>query len=480
MTKPILITLLLSAAPALACTCAGYPSPKQAWQESPLVFAGIIEKTHPKTTGPIPAAEQTAWARVTEPFKGVNKDEILVLHERFSSCFAAFPENVPYLFYLFPGEKAGTWHMAGCRRSRALADAVEDLKFLRGLPASARGNTVSGNVILWENDPVKGFRIQRLPAIPVHAIGASHTYDTITGATGAYEFRNLSPGVYNINVDYPKGLTLRFTTAIGRISQAARPASNRDDSTELEVTTDSANGLEFTLAPDTLITGRVLDPGGRPMKGVCLEIESLQARTPRFHLPQPICTNDDGSYMLGKVAPGSFRVVANPDGVITADEPFGRLYYPGTPNPSNANTVTIAEGQHLANIDFHVPKIAPRIELQGRLLFSDGVPVPHQTIDYRPDSGVGQQQTRTSPNGEFLIHVLAGHPGKLTGEIYLLDDFAGACPQFARNVQSSSFSISLKSNPTPVARDKSLSAIDVVFLIPSCRPWLEHVTNLRK
>src|SRR5436190_23655169 len=94
---------------AWACSCSGYPSVKGAWLDSPLVFGGLVDKTDPKITSErIMAGEQTAWVRVTEPFQGVTKDQVLELRDQFSSCFGGFREGTELLFYLHPGQKQGT------------------------------------------------------------------------------------------------------------------------------------------------------------------------------------------------------------------------------------------------------------------------------------------------------------------------------------------------------------------------------------
>src|SRR5690348_7059121 len=112
-----IILLTIMAAPVWACSCAGYPSAKDAWRGSPLVFIGSIDKTNPQLIDErLMSGEQHAWVRVNEPFKGVTKDQVFELRDQFSSCFGGFREGTTLLFYLHPGEKQGTWVAPACYR----------------------------------------------------------------------------------------------------------------------------------------------------------------------------------------------------------------------------------------------------------------------------------------------------------------------------------------------------------------------------
>jgi Carboxypeptidase regulatory-like domain len=71
-----LFLLAIVCVPTWACSCSGYWSAKDAWIDSSLVFVGTVDKTDPKITGDRDIfGEQIAWVRVSEPFKGVQKDQ---------------------------------------------------------------------------------------------------------------------------------------------------------------------------------------------------------------------------------------------------------------------------------------------------------------------------------------------------------------------------------------------------------------------
>ena len=334
---------------------------------------------------------------------------------------------------------------------------------------------------MWEDDPVKGFHLSRvLAGVRVRAMGTPSSYETVTDTQGLYEFRDLRPGAYTIKIDSPEGTTLRFPIAYGKTGLGrGHTGSYTEDDTQLEVTAESGNGFDFNLASDTRISGHVLDPNGHPMRDVCLEVEPLQGASPSGSRIFA-CTKPDGSYLLDKMPPGTYRIVANRNGQMTAAAPFGRLYYPGTPELDRAGVLTIAADQHLDGIDVHVAELARRIELRGRLTFSNDVPLANQSLDFRGNDGGYQQYGRTDADGKFAMQILAERPGKLTGQISIWRGQESACPQFEAKFNPNGFAVFLNSTPYSVAGDRSLSGIELVFPFASCDAWLKHEAERKK
>jgi hypothetical protein len=127
--------------------CFGWPTAKQAWEGSPLVFAGVVEDVRVLISEE-PFAVQQVKVRVVEPFKGAATDQIVELRQPINGCSPNFQQSNRELFYLHPSREAGYWNAPGCHRNRSLGDAADDLVFLRALPGSARGNRLSGSVEL--------------------------------------------------------------------------------------------------------------------------------------------------------------------------------------------------------------------------------------------------------------------------------------------------------------------------------------------
>jgi hypothetical protein len=111
--------------------------------------------------------------------------------------------------------------------------------------------------------------------------------------------------------------------------------------------------------------------------------------------------------------------------------------------------------------------------LRGRLIFGDGVPLADQSLDFRGNDGRYQQYGRTDANGNFVMEILAGRPGTLTGEISIWRGEEVGCPQFSAKFNPNRWAVFLKSPPYPVAGDASLSGIELAFPFPSCDAWLK-------
>lgn len=165
---------------------------------------------------------------------------------------------------------------------------------------------------------------------------------------------------------------------------------------------------------------------------------------------------------------------------MTAAAPFGRLSYSGTREVANAESVNVTAGQHVDGIDFHVAELARRIELRGRLTFGNGAALADQSVEFTGNDLRYREHGRTDAEGGFVVRVLAGRPGSLIGKIRVSRNEIGKCPQFEVNPRPDAYPVILTSTPYPVAGDKSLSEIQVLFPFPSCDAWLRQEAKRKK
>jgi hypothetical protein len=104
--RKALLAMLLSTAGSWACSCAGWPSAKGAWAESPLVFVGSVTKIQNGNVGGAVAGgemywgEQSVWVRVDEAFKNTKIGESLRLEQPGHNCAPKFRAGDRVLFYL--------------------------------------------------------------------------------------------------------------------------------------------------------------------------------------------------------------------------------------------------------------------------------------------------------------------------------------------------------------------------------------------
>jgi hypothetical protein len=134
----------------------------------------------------------------------------------------------------------------------------------------------------------------------------------------------------------------------------------------------------------------------------------------------------------------------------------------------------VAAGRHVEGIDIRVTELARRIDLRGRLTFSDGVAVANKPATFSAHAGRYRQNGRTDGEGRFEMRILAGRPGMLSGEIMISRQQASACPEAGKKFEPEEIAAFLQSTPYPVAGDVNLAEIRVVFSFPSCKAPLKR------
>lgn len=459
----------LTFVPAWACSCGAWPSAKQAWEESPAVFVGRVERTEPDANSDehYLYKGQTAWVRVEDPFKGVSADETLTLSQPSHNCAPKFKPGQSVLLYLYPTGKSGVWEAPGCYRSRDMAEAADDLLFLRALPGSAKGNRLSGTVELFERSAAEGFRKSKaISGIHVTVSGDGHSMETLTNADGIYELYGLAPGKYKVDVKVPRGLKLDFPVIQGPVENTLKVGLRNQ---EFELGPHSEISVDFVLMADNRMSGRVLDPEGKPMDGVCLELEPAAGKAGPYSVFD--CTKSGGKYTLEEMPAGQYRIVANRSGRMTASEPFAKLYYPGVAERDKASVITIGTGETLTDLDIRVLAVAKRVSLSGRLQFNDRAPVPDSDVQFVSAEHEYHERTSTEADGSFNFSVIAGKVGELHGEIRIFRTEADQCPQFGASFNPNGFMTTLSTPPIAISTEKDQSGIILTLPFRSCKDW---------
>lgn len=164
----ILAIGLLVSAPAHACKCM-FPPVETALADATAVFEGRVVSIAGTPSGdPPPLGELVVTLRVVRTWKGVESDERIEVRTNGSSaaCGYTFAKDQSYLVYARTSEDQKL-HVSSCSRTKALADAVEDLTFL------GAGSTP---VHIESNAADKGMTSDagaRIPSAPVGATAAA-------------------------------------------------------------------------------------------------------------------------------------------------------------------------------------------------------------------------------------------------------------------------------------------------------------------
>src|SRR5215204_4317253 len=147
---PLVLTAL--AERAEACSCMMGQPPCAAFGAASAVFIGTAADVRVREAKSVEAARaEPDWTPVVvrfavlQPFLGVEGTEVEVVTGRGGGdCGYYFRKGETYLVYAFGGRDGKPLATSICSRTRPVADASEDLEFLRGL--GARGSGVSIDV----------------------------------------------------------------------------------------------------------------------------------------------------------------------------------------------------------------------------------------------------------------------------------------------------------------------------------------------
>jgi len=190
-----------------------------------------------------------------------------------------------------------------------------------------------------------------------------------TDAEGAFKFDGVEAGDYFLNVEKQGFVAERRTAFAGRV---VRVASGQD-----------VGGLEYKLQPQTVITGRVVDDEGEPVRDISVAV--MQRRflngKRRWAEFQHGTTNDLGEFRIFNLPPGKVIVSAKPVrravptvGSLAASLPAGRneqqyfqTFHPNALEAGQATVIETSAGQTVSNVDIQLQRVAV-YRIRGRVV----------------------------------------------------------------------------------------------------------------
>jgi hypothetical protein len=267
---------------------------------------------------------------------------------------------------------------------------------------------------------------------------------TVTDDAGAFVFTGVAAANYTIEAAKPAYVTVLYgAKRSGGFSQGV-PVAVLDH--------QRVTGIELRMPHGAVITGALRYTDGRPASGVSVQFTAMETvngeRRPGLDGRLGI-TDDRGMYRFFGLAAGDYLLMARPSpafGSLTGGSdtrqvspeeiqwaqqalassqgtaaaspapPPGRaiafapVYYPGSPDASNATAVTVRVGEERAGIDFTIAPV-PTAVVAGQVIGLDGAPATGATVGLTPlASGtdfisaiVGRLGGRPSPDGAFAI-----------------------------------------------------------------------------
>jgi Carboxypeptidase regulatory-like domain len=234
---------------------------------------------------------------------------------------------------------------------------------------------------------------------------------TTTDESGVYEFKELRAGRYTVSAS--KG------SYVGVSYGQLRPT---DAPKLLDILNNQlVERVDLSLPRGSVVRGRVVDEFGEPASEVQIATERYQfVQGQRRLVPagRTVTTNDIGEFRLFGIPPGQYYLTAkwrNPNGMMpngSANDrtAYSPLYFPGTVNVTEAQRITLAAGQELADVVLVLqPTRASRVS--GTVLGVDGKPLtPGMLMVVQTNVGFGMSMagsTQMRPDGTFTVTGLA-------------------------------------------------------------------------
>jgi hypothetical protein len=400
IARNLLATLLFFASvlwPASvdACSCATEGLPCGAAWSADAVFVGHVVSIETLTTPGNLTSRRHVELAVLEAFRGVQLSQ-LSLVAGGTNCDYPFRMGETYVVYAYRSAD-GQLSTSICARTRPVAEATEDLTYLRSLATLDMGSParVDGRVQLWEYPAPPGGQLKPVPRVAVTATGGGRTFSARTNDRGEFELTGLTLGTYNLLASAPDGYdAVNLTLGIRDPRGCGTPT--------------------LYIRHDGRVTGRVVDSRGGGISGLPLELVlAAELDTPGGSRTRvQTWTNRDGTFELRLVQPGECLLGFNSirphnGGRLT----FPRALHPGVLEPTAATRIQVTAGERMRLGNFVVPETIKLVNVSGIVVDEAGLPIRGAYVALRDRTegpNVIGSRFVTGDDGRFAFSLVDG------------------------------------------------------------------------
>ncbi|MBI1760049.1 MAG: carboxypeptidase regulatory-like domain-containing protein [Acidobacteria bacterium] len=283
------------------------------------------------------------------------------------------------------------------------------------VPVSAQSNNaaarptgtgvISGRVSIGEK-PVMGVVVGLMNGQTFNVSDTGAVVKATTDAEGRYRMNQVPAGSFRVAALAPGYVQ----TADNALPFEQGKAVNLREGETIE-------NMDFTLARGGVVTGKVMDPAGKPLVEERLSVWQLDAQGRKTSWNPPgaafpmIQTDDRGLYRIYGLAEGRYLLAAGTSGadnvIVTrvSGTTYKRTFYPDTTDETQAKAIEVSAGGEAKDIDIRlVADTVKGFGVLARVVDADtGVPVPNVRLMYsaiRGERGVmGGSMVIADPQG---------------------------------------------------------------------------------
>jgi hypothetical protein len=374
----------------LACSCAEHtPTCQEYWQSSD-VFSGIVTEISSASQGALSPGSVTSARHelsvrvaVDEKYRDTIGSEVVVSTGLGGGdCGFPFERGEAYLVYAYLNPESQQLETSICTLTKRLADAQDDLSYIKGASAVGEGTELYGRVLDYTRSAAgtvieSGF----LAGANVKLEGPKGSLKIASDENGRYSWRALPAGKYTIAASLPN------YTRVG----SGEPA--------FELTGKGCREFTLLLQLDGQVSGRVLSADGQPIARQGVELVDVRGNgLAELHSE----TDTDGVYHFSGVRPGDYFVGVNLSSVPNASHPYLKTYTPSSQDSQSAAIVHLAKAEAVDGQDIIISLRTESREVKGHVTWPDGKPAENASIslmypDY-PWTGLGVAQSDSTGN----------------------------------------------------------------------------------
>lgn len=227
---------------------------------------------------------------------------------------------------------------------------------------------------------------------------------TTTDQEGRYQLTSIPEGSYSVHP-----LMLAYVEA----NQGGEPRSASQIALEEG---ESVDGIDFSLVPGGVITGRVVDADNRPIIGAHVQMIPVDETYGFYNFSIMLGTDDRGVYRIFGLPAGRYQVAIGEDENRmrhgAGHNYYVRTYHPDAKEKSNATVIEVRPGSEVTGVDITVGRIAKTYTVTGRVVDAiSGKPMANVPVGYgsfsKDEKGTQSysysDNQRTDSNGGFRL-----------------------------------------------------------------------------